>query len=90
VRREVVEPELEKFGRSLQSIGRGSGGFVTARLEMEHVPEADPLVEIDDMRRVEFACHAGEPVKVFDDWTGDVHSMICGAAATADPAPADS
>lgn len=88
VRREVVEPELEKFGRSLQSIGRGSGGFITAKLEMDHVPEADPLVETDDMRRVDFACHANEPVKVVDDWTGDVHCMICGTPATAARAPA--
>jgi len=88
VRREIVEPELEKFGRSLQDIGRGSGGFVTAKLETERAPEADPLVETDDQRRVDFTCHPGEPVKVLDGWGGDVHCMICGALATETGTPA--
>jgi hypothetical protein len=44
-------------------------------------PEADPLVETDDMQRVDFECHPNEPVKVLEDWGRDVHCLICGSAA---------
>lgn len=34
--------------------------------------------EPNDMRRVDFDCHGPEPVKVLDDWNGDVHCIVCG------------
>jgi hypothetical protein len=78
VSKELVEPELEKFERSLRDISRRSGGFISASMKTELSPDADPLVETDDMRRVEFECHPSEPAKVQDDWTRDVHCLICG------------
>lgn len=86
VSKEIVEPELKKFERSLRSISRRSGGFISASMKTELPPEADPLVETDDMRRVDFECHPSEPVKVLDDWARDVHCLICGMGATAAPA----
>jgi hypothetical protein len=81
VRREIVEPELKKFERQLkQSAGR-SGGFLDVSVRRERAPEPLPLVEVDDMRRIDFRCHPGEPVKVHDDWAQSVHCLICGAAA---------
>jgi DNA-directed RNA polymerase subunit RPC12/RpoP len=41
-----------------------------------------PLTETDDMRRVEFACHADEPVKVLENWAEPVHCLVCGQFAT--------
>jgi len=79
---EVVGPELEKFADSLRNIGRNSGGFLRVEGGDYRKPDRpDPLTESDDMRRVDFACHPTEPVKVLDDWTGDVHCLICGATA---------
>lgn len=37
--------------------------------------------EPSDMRRVDFACHPAEPVKVAESWTGVVHCLLCGRAA---------
>jgi hypothetical protein len=55
-----------------------TSGFRVTR----NVPEKPaPLSEDDDMRRVEFGCHPGEPIKVLEDWTGPVHCIVCGAIA---------
>lgn len=82
VSKELVEPELKKLERSLRDISRRSGGFMSASMKTELPRDVDPLVETDDMRRVDFECHPSEPVKVLDDWTRDVHCLICGAPAS--------
>lgn len=48
------------------------------------VPETpEPLAdEENDMRRIDFACHPGEPIKVLEDWRCPVHCLICAAAET--------
>jgi endogenous inhibitor of DNA gyrase (YacG/DUF329 family) len=76
---EVVKPELEKFARNIRDMSRHSGGFISADVKTDLPPEADPLVEVDDMRRVDFPCHPNEPVKVLDTWAGEVHCLICGS-----------
>ena len=38
----------------------------------------DPLTEVDDMTRVDFECHPGEPVKVLDGWDRPVRCLMCG------------
>jgi hypothetical protein len=39
-----------------------------------------PLVEPNDMEMVASPCHGFEPVKVREDWTEPLHSLVCGAA----------
>jgi hypothetical protein len=41
-------------------------------------PQTTLPEEPDDMRRVEFTCHPGEPVKVLDEWAEPVHCLVCG------------
>jgi hypothetical protein len=82
VAREAVAPLLRDFGRSLEDMGRQSGGFITASVNYEEPEEADPLTEDDDMRRVDFACHPTEPVKVLDDWKEPIYCLVCGAQTT--------
>ena len=53
---------------------KGKGFKYTPPKKME------PLSELDDMRRVSFACHVGEPVKVLEEWRGVVYCLICGTA----------
>ena len=71
VARDIAGPMMEDFARK-----------VGARFESD-VP-ADPveLTEDDDMRRGDFTCHPGEPVKVLDDWSAPVRCLICGQASS--------
>lgn len=78
VNQEVIGPALKEFGQRLRDIGRQSGGLLKVDLESDQPRPADPLTELDDMRRVDFACHPTEPVKVLDDWTRPAHCLICG------------
>jgi hypothetical protein len=73
---QVVGPMLSSFS---QGIGRGSGSFISARVEQQQPDPPASLTEVDDMRRVDFACHPSEPLKVLDDWAGVVGCLICGA-----------
>ena len=75
---EAVGPMLEDFGRDMGSIGRRSGGFVSATFKYDPPERMDPLTEVDDMRRIDFSCHPSEPVKVLDDWQKEVHCLLCG------------
>ena len=78
VAREIVGPELDKFKREFDRFGRSSGGFIRTSARVE-VPDAlDPLTETDDMHVVVFNCHPTEPLKVADDWIGELHCLICG------------
>ena len=79
--REVVGPELEKFQREIQRLNR-PGGFIQVSAEITgDEPEEPNLTEINDMRRVDFACHPDDPVKVLDEWTRPAHCLICGSEA---------
>lgn len=78
VQRQLLGPMLKDFGRSLDRSGRRSGGLVRVSMEYDEPDELDPLTEADDMRRVDFACHPGEPVKVLDDWDRALRCLVCG------------
>lgn len=75
---EVVGPMLSDFTRDINNIGGRSGGMLSVSATHDAPEEMDPLTEADDMKRVDFACHPAEPVKVLDDWDGQVHCLICG------------
>jgi hypothetical protein len=60
-----------------RDINRGNrGGLFSITMDYKAPEEMDPLVEPNDMRRVEFACHPNEPVKVLEDWTRPVYCLI--------------
>ncbi len=80
VLRDLVGPELEKVGNSLPRNKR-PGDLVSIEFSATVPPKMDPLVETDDMRRVDFECHPSEPVKVLEAWDRDVHCLVCGAPA---------
>jgi hypothetical protein len=84
VMREVVAPQLEEFGRELERVTRRTGGLLTfsAQVERDKPTAAPILTETDDMRRVNFACHPDEPLKILEDWQGDVFCIVCGMVAT--------
>ena len=80
VARELVGPELAKFGAELNRSQR-PGSLVSIKFNSTLPSAMDPLVEADDMRRVDFACHPSEPVKVLDEWDRKVNCLICGSVA---------
>jgi hypothetical protein len=75
---EFVEPELKRFKRETE---RHSSGLVDINVDISTPEPPPPLTEDDDMRRVEFACHPNEPVKVLEDWDAPVHCLFCGTRA---------
>jgi hypothetical protein len=83
VAKEVVGPMLDDLSRDMKRIGRQSGGILDVSVSRDEPEEVDPLVEEDDMRRVDFSCHPAEPVKVLDDWASAVHCLLCGESAQA-------
>jgi hypothetical protein len=84
VMRELVDPQLNELGRQLERMNRETGGLITLSAQVEHdQPTSDPtLTESDDMRRIDFECHPGEPLKIAEDWHDDVFCLVCGTAAT--------
>jgi len=77
---EVVKPQLEGFGKSL-----GGSGMFEIDVSVSEPEKSPPLDEQEDMRRVDFSCHPGEPVKVLEDWARPVRCPICGDVVSADP-----
>lgn len=76
---DVVGPMIAKLSKDISRNSRGAIG-----MSMNYTPpdKMDPLTEVDDMRRVNFACHEAEPVKVLDEWSKDVYCLICGVIAS--------
>lgn len=77
--RQVLGPMVQDFGKDMDRIGRSSGGLISVSMEYHEPAELDPLT--DDMRRVDFTCHPGEPVKILDDWQKPVRCLVCGEPA---------
>lgn len=78
---QVVGPMLDDFSRDLNRVGRRSGGLLSVSATYDAPDEMEPLTEADDMKRVDFRCHPGEPVKVLDGWDEPVYCLICGNSA---------
>ena len=78
VENEVVGPMLKKFADDVKGIGQ-AGGMISVDADYEVPGRLDPLTEVDDMTRVDFACHPSEPLKILDDWRKAAHCLICGA-----------
>ena len=74
---QVLGPMLKDFSRDMDGISRRSGGLLSVSTNYDAPEEMEPLTEPDDMKRVDFACHPGEPVKVLDDWHRPVHCLVC-------------
>ncbi len=81
VGREVIGPMLDDFSRDLKNIGHQSGGMIDFTVTRDDAEEMEPLVEEDDMRRVDFECHPAEPVKVLEEWDRAVHCLMCAQLA---------
>jgi hypothetical protein len=73
------EDMLHDAMKPLERSSSKSVKFTVTRSPRAPIPPVPD--EPNDMRRVDFACHPAEPVKVLDAWTDQVHCLICGNAA---------
>jgi len=78
--REVLQPELEKLERTFRDLDRSGGELLRVKGSLKRTPSppAPDLTAVDDMRRVDFACHATEPLKVLETWDEPVRCLVCG------------
>lgn len=74
----VLGPELREFGKSIQNLNRSSRGFIKAEVSLPDTSEPPHLQEPDDMIHLDFPCHPEEPLKITEDWDGQVHCLIDG------------
>lgn len=79
---EILGPMLKRFAENVEGLGQKSGGIISASVDYDEPDKIDPLTELDDMKRIDFVCHPSEPLKVLDDWTKQVHCLICGELNT--------
>jgi len=56
----------------------GGGGLISIEVKRTEPAAVPQPSEPTDMIRLDFPCHPAEPVKVPDDWTGEVACMVCG------------
>jgi hypothetical protein len=83
VTEQVIGPSLDKLADSIRRTNRASGGLISGDIEIPHREHAPPIFEPNDMRVTKFPCHAEEPLKIAEDWTGHVHCLICGESTDA-------
>jgi DNA-directed RNA polymerase subunit RPC12/RpoP len=67
---EVVGPMLERFARDIKFSVR-----------YDPPEKLAPLTEVDDMIRVDFACHPSAPLKLLEDWSQSARCLLCGQPA---------
>ena len=73
---EIVGPELEGLERDADP-----DALISFEIRVDKPERPAPLgPEPSDMKRVDFECHPGEPIKIDSDWQSEVHCIICGAA----------
>jgi hypothetical protein len=77
---EFLGPLMDEMKRSFSGLNRPDS-MIKVSVTGDAPQQPEPLSEQDDMRRVDFACHPGEPVKVLDEWDREVHCLLCGQAA---------
>jgi hypothetical protein len=74
---EVLGPELRRMKGDLESGNRRSG-MIRFGASMPSSSRPEPLTEPDDMVRVDVPCHPEDPIKVDEEWEGEVACLICG------------
>jgi len=74
---EILGPELKKLERRADP-----RSMISFEVKVDVPGAPAPIAEEpNDRRRVVFACHPSEPVKVLEDWAGHVHCLICATPA---------
>lgn len=77
---DVLGPGLRDLQKAFGEAAAASGGVLEFKVGEEQPEPTRPrrLTERNDMARIDFDCHPGEPVKVAEDWHEPVHCLVCG------------
>ena len=78
IQTEVVDPALKDLADSISSLNTSGPVSIHAETHIEPSAGPEPLFEPDDMVRVDFPCHPGDPLKVQEGWSDPVRCLICG------------
>jgi len=73
--KKVLEPELQEFGRNLESMSKGS--FVKVKMERTSFKTPRISEDFNDMKFLELPC-CNERIKFEENWKGNLHCIICG------------
>lgn len=74
---EVLAPQIQRLQNSLQGLNRSSG-ILKVNVTSTPIMRPEPLVEEEDMIRVDFPCHPQEPIKIQEGWNQQVACLTCG------------
>lgn len=74
---EALGPQLRLMKNDLERGNRRSKG-ISFEMSDSALSRPEPLVEADDMVRVDMPCHPEEPLKVGEDWEQEVACLVCG------------
>jgi hypothetical protein len=74
---EALGPQLQRMKNSLESGNRRSK-WISIEMSVPDLSRPEPLVELDDMVRVDMPCHPEEPLKVDEAWDGEAACLVCG------------
>jgi hypothetical protein len=74
---EVLGPELEQFQRNIAGMNQ-SGSIVQINMDVTLPTRPEPLIEPNDMIRVDLPCHPEEPLKVAEGWGSEIACLVCG------------
>lgn len=74
---EALGPQLRCMKNNLERGKRRSKG-IRIEVSVPSSPRPEPLVEHDDMVRVDVPCHPEEPIKVDETWEREVACLVCG------------
>lgn len=81
VAREVIGPLMKDFDRDLRRGTRGSDGLLRMSVSYDPPEAMTPLVDDDDLERIDFACHPSEPLKISESWDRPAHCLVCGQSS---------
>jgi hypothetical protein len=74
---EFVSPSLQRLKRDIEAIN-SSSSFVKMTVTSPKIAYPEPLIEPNDMVRLDFPCHPEKPIKVAEGWDQDVSCLVCG------------
>lgn len=80
---EALGPQLRSMKNNLERGNRRSKG-ISIEMSVPDLTQPEPLVELEDMVRVDVPCHPEEPLKVDDAWDTEIACLICGIRYPAD------
>ena len=74
--------QLERTVRNFNRKSQSTSGLFNVSMKLERGRQIRKLTmqEPSDMNQVQSPCHPWEPIKITEDWVGEIHCLFCGSA----------